>query len=133
MQRTMALALTALIGTAILADEGKERAFKFSKDDIGKVPKGWKAEKTGRGEGSVWKVVADDTAPSKSGVALAQTAQSPSAVFNLCIAEDTNYTDMEVLVAFKEVRGDKDQGGGIVWRYRDANNYYIARMKPLED
>ena len=26
-----------------------------------------------------------------------------------------------------------DQGGGPVWRYQDANNYYIARMNPLED
>ena len=78
-------------------------------------------------------VTADDTAPSKSGVALAQTAQSPSAVFNLCVAEDTSYTDVEVIVAFKAVRGDTDQGGGIVWRYQDANNYYIARMNPLED
>jgi len=38
-----------------------------------------------------------------------------------------------VMVAFKAVRGKKDQGGGIVWRYKDANNYYIACINPLED
>src|SRR5436305_144693 len=133
MQRTMALALTALIGTAILADEGKERAFKFSKDDIGKVPTGWKAEKTGTGEGSVWKVVEDDTAPSKSGVALAQTAQSPGGVFNVCVLQDGMYKDVRLSVSFKAVAGDSDQGGGFVWRYQDANNYYVGRMNPLED
>jgi hypothetical protein len=31
------------------------------------------------------------------------------------------------------MKGEKDQGGGVVWRYQDANNYYIARMNPLED
>ena len=31
------------------------------------------------------------------------------------------------------MRGDTDQGGGIVWRYQDANNYYVARLNPLED
>ena len=28
---------------------------------------------------------------------------------------------------------DVDQGGGIVWRYQDANNYYVARVNPLEE
>ena len=84
------LSFATLAVAAVWAEEGKERAFKFSKDDVGKVPKGWKVEKTGKGEGSEWKVVADDTAPSKSGVALAQTAKSPSGVFNICVAEDTN-------------------------------------------
>jgi hypothetical protein len=132
MRRILGAALLALAVTAVGAAEDQKRVFRFSKADLGKVPAGWKVEKTGKGEGSVWKVVADDTAPSKAGVALAQTAQSPSAVFNLCVAEDTSYTDVEVMVAFKAVRGDTDQGGGIVWRYQDANNYYIARMNPLE-
>ena len=37
------------------------------------------------------------------------------------------------MVSFKAVKGEKDQGGGLVWRYQDANNYYVARMNPLED
>jgi hypothetical protein len=127
------LVACAVLGAALEAAEEKVRAFRFGKDDAGKVPAGWKADKTGKGEGSVWKVVADDTAPSKSGYALAQTAESPSAMFNLCVVEDTNYKDVEVTVAFKAVAGQKDQGGGIVWRYQDANNYYVARMNPLED
>src|SRR5262245_19489255 len=94
MGRTTVVALVALVGAAVWADEGKERAFKFSKDDVGKVPTGWKTAKTGKGEGSVWKVVADESAPSKSGHVLAQTAESPNAVFNICVAEDTNYKDV---------------------------------------
>jgi hypothetical protein len=78
-------------------------------------------------------VVADDTAPSKAGHVLAQTAEGPGGLFNLCVAEDTNFKDVEVRVAFKAVAGAKDQGGGLVWRYQDANNYYVARMNPLED
>jgi hypothetical protein len=113
------------------ADE-KGTLMKFSKDDLGKVPAGWKAAQTGKGM-SVWKVVADETAPSKNGVALAQTTADPKATFNLCVAEDTNFKDVEVSVAFKAMKGEADQGGGIVWRYQDANNYYIARMNPLED
>ena len=91
MRWTTVVALVALVGATAWAVEGKERAFKFNKDDVGKVPKGWKAEQTGKGEGSVWKLVEDDTAPSKSGLALAQTAKSPGNVFNICVAEDTKY------------------------------------------
>src|SRR5260370_14319401 len=93
MRWTTVAALVALASAAVWADEGKVRAFKFSKDDVGKVPSGWKVEKTGKGEGSEWKVVEDDTAPSKSGAALAQTAKSPGGVFNICVAEDTKYKD----------------------------------------
>jgi hypothetical protein len=127
------VALLALAGTVILAAEDKPGGFRLSKADVGKVPAGWKSAQTGKGAGSVWKVVADESAPSKSGYALAQTAESPNAMFNLCVAEDSNFKDGEIMVAFKAVRGKNDQGGGIVWRYRDPNNYYIARMNPLED
>src|SRR5207249_1734040 len=78
-------------------------------------------------------VVTDETTPSKSGFALAQTAEGPSALFNLCVVEAGTFKDVDVMVAFKALRGKKDQGGGIVWRYQDADNYYIARMNPLED
>jgi uncharacterized protein YfiM (DUF2279 family) len=125
------VAAAASLGLAAEKEE-KDKVFRFSKDDLGKVPKGWTADKTGTGEGSVWKVVADDTSPSKTGYVLAQTAESPGALFNLCVANDTNYKDVEVSVAMKAVAGKKDQGGGLVWRYQDANNYYIARYNPLE-
>jgi hypothetical protein len=123
-----------VLAIAVLAGaEGDAPRFRFGKDDLGKVPAGWKADKTGKGEGSVWKVVADDTAPSKGGYTLAQTAKGPSALFNLCVAEDTRLRDVELSVAFKAVAGELDQGGGLVWRYQGANNYYLARMNPLED
>jgi hypothetical protein len=127
-------AVAALLGTALGAAEQKTKAFRFDKGDVGKVPAGWKADQTHEGKNSsIWKVVADDTTPSKKGYALAQTAQSPDRVFNLCVVEDSSFKDGEISVAFKAIRGENDQGGGIVWRYQDANNYYIARMNPLEN
>ena len=39
------LAVTALFGVGIAAAEDKERMMRLSKDDLGKVPAGWKAEK----------------------------------------------------------------------------------------
>ncbi|HKB02833.1 MAG TPA: family 16 glycoside hydrolase [Gemmataceae bacterium] len=124
--------IALLTAGGVSADE-KPGALTFAKNDLGKVPAGWKTEQTGTGDGSVWKVVADDTAPSKAGYVLAQTAQSPGPMFNLCVADKPSLRDLQVVVSFKAVRGEKDQGGGIFWRYQDANNYYVARMNPLED
>lgn len=108
----------------------------FSEDfegaTVGQVPSGWKVARTGTGEGSVWKVVEDKTAP-KGAKVLAQTAESPGPMFNLCVNEMSNAQDVEVSVAFKAIKGENDQGGGIVWRYVDENNYYVARYNPLED
>ena len=130
-----ALALAAIgvvSGSLLLAAEEKSRSFPFKKDDADKVPAGWKVAKTGTGEGSVWKVVADESAPSGNGHVLAQTAESPGPVFNLCIADEPKVADLEATVSFSALAGKKDQGGGLVWRFQDANNYYVARMNPLE-
>ena len=121
------------VGIGVTGADDKPKVLTFGKADVGKVPVGWTATQTGKGDGSVWKVVEDKTAPSKSGFALAQTAESPGAVFNLCVADDTSFKDVEVSIAFKANAGMKDQGGGVVWRYQDANNYYVARMNPLEN
>jgi hypothetical protein len=32
----------------------------------------------------------------------------------------------------KALSGTDDQGGGLVWRYQDARNYYLTRWNPLE-
>jgi len=99
---------------------------------IGELPKGWKAAKTHEGPGSVWKVLEDSTAP--GGKALAQTSgEGPKALFNLCIAEETKFADVDVSVSLKANAGKIDRGGGPIWRCRDADNYYVARWNPLED
>jgi hypothetical protein len=100
---------------------------------VGELPPDWIAAKTGEGPGSVWKVVEDASAPSAH-KALAQTsADGPKRLFNLCVATKTSFRDLELTVAFKAVAGKIDQGGGLVWRYIDAKNYYVARMNPLEN
>ena len=81
--RWTSIGVLLVTASLAMAAEDKGRTVHFAKQDAGKLPAGWKAEKTGTGEGSIWKVVADDTAPSKSGYVLAQTAESPGSMFNL--------------------------------------------------
>jgi beta-glucanase (GH16 family) len=129
MKRTAAIVILLALPHMTVAAEPYCLSFDTA---VGGLPKGWVAAKTGQGLGSEWAVVEDATAP--GGKALAQTSdKGPRPLFNLCIAEETSFQDVDLTVSFKAVGGKIDQGGGPVWRYQDANNYYIARMNPLED
>jgi hypothetical protein len=114
---------------------GDAKAFRPTFEDsiVGALPAEWVEARTGEGQGSVWKIVKADDAPGGSKKALAQTAAGPRPLFNLCVADKTKFKDLDLTVSFKAVAGKVDQGGGPVWRYQDADNYYIARMNPLED
>ena len=52
--------------------------------------------------------------------------------FNLAIAQNVRFKDLDLTVRVKAVKGEEDQGGGPIWRCRDENNYYICRFNPLE-
>ena len=100
----------------------------FDTFKIGEPPPGWAATKTGAGQAK-WTVERDDSAPSKPNV----LKQSGQATYPVCIKEDTNLKDGFVEVKFKAVSGKEDQAGGLIWRARDSNNYYVARANALED
>lgn len=78
-----------------------------------------------------WSIVDEAAAPSGAR-ALAQTASSASKEFNLILGPLEESADVEVGVKLRAISGEIDQGGGIVWRARDARNYYVARVNPLE-
>src|SRR5262245_676596 len=121
------------VGCLLLLGAGDAGSVSLSFKDakVGELPKGWTAAKTSTGEGSVWKIVADETS-TDDGKALAQVSEKGAGgLFNLCVADDASYKDLDLSLEFKAIAGKEDQGGGVVWRYQDANNYYIARMNPL--
>jgi hypothetical protein len=109
-----------------------EKKWSFEDSNIGSVPKGWKATETrGSGSAATWEVVSDGY-ESKKAVAITKNKNSGH-TYNLLIATETNYKDLEVGVMVKSGTGKQDQGGGPIWRAKDADNYYIARWNPLED
>ena len=100
----------------------------FDETNLGELPKGWEAGITGKGKAK-WEVVTDDTAPSRPNV----LKQSGEATFAWAAKTDEKIKDGFVEVKFKPVNGKEDQAGGIVFRFNDANNYYVARANALED
>ncbi len=119
---------TAILTTAALTGVALAQTVNFDTADTGKSPAGWTATKTGSGEAK-WGIVADDSAPSKPNV----LKQSGEATYPVCIKDDSNLADGFVEVKFKSVSGKSDQAAGVIWRCKDADNYYIARANALED
>ena len=100
---------------------------KFDDAKPGEAPAGWTATKTGKGEPK-WAIAIDETATSKPQV----LKQSGEADYPVALKNDSNLKDGFVEVKFKAVSGQEDQAGGVVWRAKDADNYYIARANALE-
>jgi hypothetical protein len=107
---------------------GAAETVNFERDAIGASPKGWTLTMTGKGTPK-WTVERDETAPSKGHV----LKQSGKATYPLALKQGTNVKDGFVEIKFKAVAGSEDRAGGVVWRAKDANNYYVVRANALED
>jgi len=97
----------------------------FQNDVVGAAPGGWLLTMTGKGTPK-WTVEKDE-----GGGAVLK--QSGNATFPLALKEDTSIRDGFVEVKFKPIAGSEDRAGGVVWRAKDANNYYVVRANALED
>ena len=100
----------------------------FDADTVGAMPSGWIAGVTGRGS-QRWTVEADASAPSKPNV-LKQSGQGD---FPWCVLRGSVLSDGFVEVKFKSLSGREDQAAGLVWRWKDGDNYYVARANALEN
>jgi hypothetical protein len=125
-QRRRAIVAAALFVIGVI--DMSNHAVSFESIRTGAVPEGWTATLTGSGE-SRWTVESDETAPSKSKV----LKQSGRATYPLLLKNDTSIKDGFVEMKFKAVAGSQDRAAGIVWRAKDANNYYVTRANALED
>jgi hypothetical protein len=124
MRATLPAAVVAAMFVVVLFAE----TVNFDTLKAGSPPAGWTATKTGSGQ-EKWSVEADPTAPSRPNV----LKQSGQATYPVCLKDDASLKDGFVEVKFKALSGKEDQAGGLVWRAKDANNYYVARANALEN
>ncbi|HET9653276.1 MAG TPA: hypothetical protein VFP36_13835 [Usitatibacter sp.] len=92
------------------------------------LPPGWIAGVTGKGSPR-WRVESDASAPSAPNV----LRQSGSGTFPWCVKRDAALENGFVEVKMKPVSGREDQAGGVVWRWKDGDHYYVARANALEN
>jgi hypothetical protein len=122
-------ALVWLYAFNLLAPAGK--IVNFDTCTIGQAPPGWTVESTGKTPG--WEIRKDQTAPTQPYV-LAEVSADPAETRSpLAILNDPTTRDADISVRIKPISGREGLAGGVVWRYRDANNYYLARANALEN
>src|SRR5215510_7994552 len=124
----MKIFAACVVVAVMVAITAQAEIVNFDSATVGSAPPGWTATKTGTGNAK-WTIEKDETAPSKPNV----LKQSGAATYPVCFKNDTNVKDGFVEVKFKPISGKEDQAGGVVWRLKDSDNYYIARANALEN
>jgi len=127
------ISLTLLLGTAPVQAAPNPAAITFESDRVGQAPQGFIFERTGEGRKGRWLVQSVPDAPSGKNV-LTQVGDDPTDYrFPIAVASQPTVKDAQVMVRCKPIAGKIDQACGLVFRYQDAANYYVARANALED
>ena len=122
----MKLLILLTLGTLTMT--AKAGTINFDSAQPGEPPAGWTCSKTGVGQPK-WTVVAEASAPSKPNV----LKQSGQAAYPVALKQETSLKDGFVEAKIKLVAGEEDQAGGLIWRAKDTDTYYIARANALEN
>ena len=135
----------ATVGCAQSAEEGppmkanplpkaqKEVVVDFEKGEKGQTPSDFTAALTGGGGPVAWVIKDDATAPGGSKVLAQTSADTTNKRYPVCVYNDFTAKDVDLSVKFKAVSGSVDQAAGLVWRFRDKDNYYVVRANALEN
>jgi Domain of Unknown Function (DUF1080) len=131
--KTVAAAVLMMAGAAFGQQPATgHRTFTFDGDAVGAAPAGFEFARTGGGAEGKWVVEAEKDKPANH--VLTQSSADPTDNrFPLAVVKDGMYKDVTLSVRARPISGNVDQGFGIVWRYRDVNNYYVTRCNANED
>ena len=117
-----------ILTAMVISMNANAQSLNFDTDPPGLQPPGWQAGVTGRGSAR-WAVQQDASAPSAPHV----LQQSGVGAFPWIVRSGTSVADGFVEVKFKSLAGKEDQAGGVVWRWKSGDSYYVARANALED
>lgn len=115
------------------AAEGGARTSAFDADKAGGPPTGFSFARTGGGAAGRWIVKAEPGAPSGANVLAQVDTDNTDFRFPVAIADAPSLRDVRLSVRCKAVSGKVDEACGLVFRYRDENNYYVTRANALEN
>jgi hypothetical protein len=122
-----------LLGVGIAAAQDATKTWDFQSDAVGQPPTGFSFGRTGEGRPGKWVVRTDPSAPAGDHV-LAQVDEDRTDYrFPVAVAEAPVLKDLRLEVRCKPVSGKVDEACGLVFRFQDADNYYVTRANATED
>lgn len=130
----MFLVLMMSAGYASAQNEPDNYRLDLDTVKVGQLPAGWHASATNPdGQLAQWAVDVDTSTPKRGKVlSILRIQDTSTAVFNLNWTKQVVFQNGELSVRMRANSGKEDQGGGMIWRVLDENNYYVARYNPLE-
>ncbi len=124
--------VTVVASLSTLATSADSLKRDFEADVIGSPPPGFEFARTGGGAEGKW-VVRLEKGGAGNHVLVQESADKTDYRFPVAVLKEGTYKDVVLTVRARPLSGDVDQGFGLVWRYKDANNYYISRCNADED
>lgn len=112
---------------------GERREYYFDDNSVDELPVGFQSALTGKGKTGRWVVKKVQHSPSADNVVVQTDLDDTDYRFPLVIVEGVSYKDFMVYTWFRAEGGKVDQAGGLVFRYKDNNNYYVLRANALEN
>jgi len=130
----IALTLVAFAGIAAADDPKPTRmTWSFDAEKAEATPASFAFGRTGEGAAGKWVVKAVKDAPSGGNVLAQVDADRTDNRFPVAIVDKPVLADLALSVKCKPVSGAVDQACGLVFRYQDADNYYVTRANVLEN
>ena len=126
LQPALALTLTMIAAAA------DTQSVNFDEGKPGEAPKGMTCNLTAKGRAGVWTLREEKDAPSRPLVLTQTDADRTSYRFPHCVLDGIVLKDLTLSVRFKPISGRVDQAAGLIFRYRDPDNYYVVRANALE-
>jgi len=103
-------------------------SWSFESDAADKAPAGFEFATTAKTPAGNWIVRLDG-----GNKVLAQVdTDKTDRRFAMALVKDSFFKDLKLSVRAKPISGDVDQAAGLVWRYKDPDNYYLVRSNALE-
>lgn len=130
---TAVAAAIFFVGVPVVrAKQENAHMWDFEADKVGESPVGFSFARTGSGRIGRWIVQEEKSAPSGTHVLAQVDADATDYRFPIAAADEPVLRDLKLSVGCKMIAGQVDQAAGLVFRYRDENNYYVTRANALE-
>jgi hypothetical protein len=131
LSRSVSAVALMVFGVAMAQDSTK--MWDFQADKVDESPAGFSFGKTGGGRAGKWVIRTDPSAPAGDHVLAQIDTDDTDYRFPVAVADTPVLKDLHLEVRCKPVSGKTDEACGLVFRYQDENNYYVARANALED
>jgi len=128
------LFLMASAAYALAQNEADSYRWALDSVKAGQLPAGWHVSASNPdGPLADWAVGMDSAASKPENIlSIVHIHDTSTAVFNLNWTQQFIFHSGDMSVRLRANSGKEDQGGGMIWRVQDENNYYVARYNPLE-